>query len=50
MNPTVRARGGRNTPARGLQIWIAISLTDRGIGSIFAASKLLIETKPQYEN
>jgi hypothetical protein len=50
MNPFAGARGERNARARRPQIWIAISLTNGAIGSIFEPSKLLLEPKPQDEN
>jgi hypothetical protein len=50
MNPTVSACGGRSAQARRCQIWIAISLTKRANHSIFEALKLLLGSKPQYEN
>jgi hypothetical protein len=50
MNPAVLARCERSASAQRCQIWIAISLTNRGDRWIFAASKLLIELKPHHEN
>jgi hypothetical protein len=39
----------RSAAARGLQIWIPISLTDRAERPIFAASKLLPEPTPPHD-
>jgi hypothetical protein len=50
MNSFAAASTRRSADACPWQLWIAISLTNRANRSIFGASKLLLETKPRYEN